>query len=153
MRRAIPVLVGSAAVMLALAVPALHLHVTAGDNRGIPAGTQATEGLFVLQRTLGRGALAPNQILVDTGRPGGALSPGVVAAQRRLVAMLRADRAVDPSSVVAPVGIPAARAHQAGLLDPSGRIAQIRAAGYSDSGTQAAVDLVHRIRDRYVPAG
>jgi len=152
MRRPIPVLIGSSAVMLALAIPALHLHLTAGDNRRIPGGTEATEGLFVLERTLGPGALAPNQIVVDTGRPGGALTPAVVAAERRLVAMLRADRAVDAASVVAPALLSPARAHQLNLLDRTGQIAQIRAAGYSDSGTQAAVDLVHRIRDWYVPA-
>ena len=153
MRRPIPVLVGSAAVMLAIAVPALQLKLTGGDNRGVPGGTNATEGLFVLQRTLGPGALAPNQILVDTGRPGGALAPSVVAAERRLVALLRADPKIDASTVLAPALVPSlARAHQASLLDPANQIAQIRAAGFSDSGTQAAVDLVHRIRDRYIPA-
>jgi RND superfamily putative drug exporter len=74
-----------------------------------------------------------------------------VAAQRRLVAELAADRAVDRGTVIAPAFTDAARAHQANLLDPTDRFLQIRASGYSDSGTQAAVDLVHRIRDRYVP--
>jgi uncharacterized membrane protein YdfJ with MMPL/SSD domain len=153
MRRPIPILVGSAAVMLALAVPALQLKVTGGDNRGVPSGTNATDGLFVLERTLGPGALAPNQILVDTGRPGGALAPSVTAAERRLVTLLRSDRAVDPSTAVAPAFVSSvARAQQASLLDPTNQIAQLRAAGYSDSGTQAAIDLVHRIRNRHVPA-
>jgi len=153
MRAPVPILLGSAALMLAIAVPALQLKLTGGDNRGVPAGTNATDGLFVLERTLGPGALAPHQILVDTGRPGGALTPSVLAAERRLVAMLRTDRAVDPATVIAPVLAPTlARAHQASLLDPSNQIAQIRAAGYSDAGTHAAMDLVHRIRNRYVPA-
>ncbi len=152
MRRPVLVAVLSGGLMLLIALPALQLKLTGGDNRGVPGGTQATEGLFVLERTLGAGTLAPNQILLNTGRPGGALAPAVVNAQRTLVAMLRADPGVNPKTVIAPFMVPPARAHQASLLDATDQIAQIRAAGYSDSGTQAAIDLVHRIRDRYVPA-
>ena len=152
MRRPIPVLVVSAAAMLAIAAPALGLKTTAGDNRGTPGGTNATNGLLVLERTLGPGALAPNQIVIDTGRPGGALSPSILAAERRLVDSLRADAAVDASSVLAPVFFPTAGAHQASLLNANNEIAQVRAAGFSDSGTKAAMDLVHRIRNHYVPA-
>jgi RND superfamily putative drug exporter len=152
MRRPVAFLVVSTAIMLAIAAPALQLKVTGGDNRGTPRGTNATDGLFVLEDTLGAGSLAPNQIIVDTHRPGGALTPAVIAAERRLVAMLRADRAVNPASVLAPAFVSAAKAHQASLLDPTNQIIQIRAAGYSDAGTQAAIDLVHRIRNRYLPA-
>ncbi len=151
MRRPIPVLIGSAAVMLAIAFPALQLKLTGGDNRGIPNGTNATDGLLVLEKTLGPGALAPHQIVVDTGPAGGALAPSVRAAEVRLVRLLRSDRAIDPSTVAAPALLGAGRAHQASLLDPTDQIAQIRAAGYSDSGTQTAMDLVHRIRGRYIP--
>ena len=152
MRRPIPVLLASAAVLLAIAAPALGLKVTGGDNRSTPGGTNATEGLFLLERTLGPGSLSPHQVLVDTGRPGGALSAPVRAAELRLVALLRADPAINPSSVLAPALLPSARAHAASLLDSTDQIVQIRASGYIDSGTEAAVALVHRIRDRYVPA-
>ena len=152
MRRPVLVAVLSGGLMLLIAFPALQLKLTGGDNRGVPRGTQATEGLFVLERTLGPGSLAPNQIMVDTGRPGGALAADVISAQRRQVAMLRADPGVNAKTVIAPFMVPPSRAHQASLLDPTDQIAQIRAAGYSDSGTQAAIDLVHRIRNRYVPA-
>ena len=77
-------------LMLALALPALGLALTGGDNRGVPLTTESTRGLHVLETTLGPGALAPHQIVVDTHRPGGATDPAVVAAQRRLVAALRA---------------------------------------------------------------
>jgi RND superfamily putative drug exporter len=153
MRHPVPILIASCAVMLALAYPALQLRVTAGDNRGYPGGTEATNGLFILERTLGAGSLAPNQILIDTGRAGGALAPRVVAAEERLVAMLRADPTVNPNTVAAPF-----LAHSTGqatadnLLDRSKQIAQIRAAQYQDSGTEQAMNLVHRIRGRYIPA-
>jgi uncharacterized membrane protein YdfJ with MMPL/SSD domain len=151
MRYPIPVFVASSAAMLALAVPALQLKLTGGDNRGVPGGTQATDGLFVLERTLGPGALAPNQIVVDTGRAGGAFAPSIVAAQRRLVAELRTDHAIDSRTIIAPAFVPPARAHQANLLDPTNQILQIRAAGYGDSGSHAAMSLVRRIRNQYVP--
>jgi uncharacterized membrane protein YdfJ with MMPL/SSD domain len=109
--------------------------------------------LFILERTLGAGSLAPNQILVDTQRPGGALAPSVVAAEQRLVAMLRADPAVNPRTVAAPFLAPSTgQATAANLLDPANQIAQIRAAPYEDSGTEQAMNLVHRIRGRYIPA-
>jgi RND superfamily putative drug exporter len=151
MRRPLPILVAASVLMLAIATPARHLAVTAGDNRGYPAGTPATDGLFVLERTLGSGSLAPDQILIDTNRPGGALAPGVVAAERRLVGMLRADKAVSPKTVAAPFMVAAAKARAASLLDPSEQIAQVRAASFQDSGTRQAMALVRRIRGRYLP--
>ena len=106
----------------------------------------------MLERTLGPGALAPHQIVVDTHRPGGASDPAVVAAQRRLVAALRRDREVEPETIAAPAFVPRVQARQANLVDADGRVLQVRAAGHSDSGTAAAKDLVKRIRDRYIPA-
>ncbi|HEY7076682.1 MAG TPA: MMPL family transporter [Solirubrobacteraceae bacterium] len=152
MRRPVLFFCGAAGLMLALAVPALSLHLTGGDNRGVPLTTEATRGLHVLETTLGPGALAPHQIVIDTHRPGGANTPAMVAAQARFVRELRGDPAIAPQTVVAPILLPRARAHQANLLDASEQVVQIRAAGHTDSGTQTAIDLVHRIRDRYVPA-
>jgi uncharacterized membrane protein YdfJ with MMPL/SSD domain len=67
------------------------------------------------------------------------------------VALLAFDRAVDRSTIAAPAFVSPARARQLNLLDPTARFAQIRAAGFSDSGTTTASDLVHRIRSLYVP--
>jgi putative drug exporter of the RND superfamily len=161
MRRPILYLVASAGLMLALLAPAAGLSVTGGDNRGMPTTTEATRGLAVLESTLGPGSLAPNQIVVDTGKPGGAWSAESLAAQRRLIAALRADREIVRKTVQAPAllvrrpGPPARRAlalaRQANLVDPQSRVIQVRAAGRHDIGTHAAMDLVDRIRDRYVP--
>jgi RND superfamily putative drug exporter len=152
MRRPVLFFCGAAGLMLALAVPALGLHLTGGDNRGVPLTTESTRGLHVLETTLGPGALAPHQIVVDTHQRGGANAPAMIAAQLRFVRELRSDPAIAPQTVVAPVLLSADRARQANLLDPTGQVLQIRAAGHTDSGTQTAIDLVHRIRDRYVPA-
>jgi uncharacterized membrane protein YdfJ with MMPL/SSD domain len=152
MRRPIVFFVGAGGLMLALAAPALGLQVTGGDNRGVPLTTEATRGLHVLETTLGPGALAPHQIVVDTGRPGGASDPAVAAAVRRLVAELRSDPEIEGQTIAAPIGVPRAAALQANLIDRTGQVIQIRAAGHSDAGTPQAIDLVHRIRERYLPA-
>jgi RND superfamily putative drug exporter len=162
MRHPVRYLVTAGVPMLALALLATQLHLTSGDNRGVPKTTESTRGLALLESTLGPGALAPNQVVIDTGRPGAAWSPSVIAAQRRLVAAVRKDPEVDPGTIQAPAlltrgpGRPDARTlaqlRRANLVDPSGRYVQVRVSGRSDSGTDAAVDLVHRLRDRYVPA-
>jgi uncharacterized membrane protein YdfJ with MMPL/SSD domain len=152
MRRPVVWFVLAGGFMLTLALPALGLALTGGDNRGVPLTTESTRGLHVLETTLGPGALAPHQIVVDTHRPGGANDPAVVAAERRLVAELRGDPAIVPATIAAPAGLPPALARQANLLDPQARVLQIRAAGHDDSGAKSSMDVVHRLRDRYVPA-
>jgi len=156
MRHPIIYAVGAAAVMIALAIPAFQLHLTGGDNRGIPTTTEATRGLALLEQTLGPGALAPNQIAIDTHEAGGATAPGVVAAERRLVAELRSDPQIDRSTIQAPVLLGSGQrsltaAQSAHLIDRTNEVIQVRAAGRSDAGTTEAIDLVHRIRDTYVP--
>jgi len=157
MRRPVLYLVCSSVLMLGLAVPALDLKLTGGDNRGIPLTTQATQGMALLQRTLGPGTLAPHQIAVDTGRRHGALQPETVAAQRRLIGALRRDPEVEPQTLQAPALLPQTRigrraARRANLLDRDGRVLQIRVAGRGDAGTEEAMELVHRIRDSYILA-
>jgi uncharacterized membrane protein YdfJ with MMPL/SSD domain len=151
MRRPVLFFVAAGGLMIALALPAVGLNVTGGDNRGVPLTTESTRGLHVLETTLGPGALAPHQIVVDTGRPGGARDPAIIAAERRLAAELRRDPAVIPSTVITPSSLPPAQARQANLVDPQGQVLQVRAAGKSDSGTQQAMDFVKRIRNDYVP--
>ena len=156
MRHPIPVLVGSAAVMLAIAFPALQLKLTGGDNRGIPSGTNATDGLIVLEHTLGPGALAPQP---DRGRH----RPSWRRAGARRCApprcdwspLLRSDHAIDPSSRGRRRRFsPAPRAHQASLLDPTESDRPDPRRGLQRLGDAARRwHLVHRIRDRYVPDG
>jgi uncharacterized membrane protein YdfJ with MMPL/SSD domain len=157
MRRPVLYLVVAGGLMVGLALPALGLHVTSGDNRGVPLTKESTRGFALLRDTLGPGALAPNQVVIDTGRPGGALAPPLIAAESRLVAQLRRDREVKPATILSPsllaLGTPIGRkrAEENSLIDERGEVAQIRVAGHGDSGTAEAQDLVHRIRDVYIP--
>jgi uncharacterized membrane protein YdfJ with MMPL/SSD domain len=152
MRRPVRYLLAAGVPMLALALIGTQLHLTGGDNRGVPKTTESTRGLALLEDTLGPGALAPNQIVVDSGRAGGAWSPQVVSAQRTLIATVSQDPEVDSATIQAPALVPRAAARRANLVDPTARYVQMRVAGRSDSGTDAAVDLVHRLRADYVPA-
>jgi RND superfamily putative drug exporter len=151
MRHPVAYLLVTATVLLALAIPATGLHVTGGDNRSTPPGTEAANGLLLLDSRIGPGPLAPHQIVVDTGRPGGASAPATVAAELRMIAELRADPRIEPATIQAPALTTPTLARQANLIDASARTLQIRAAGYTDAGTQTAVDLVRRIRGSYVP--
>jgi RND superfamily putative drug exporter len=152
MRRPWPYLLGSTALMLALALPALQLHLTGGDNRNTPHGTQASEGLYLLEATIGPGALAPHQVVVKSAAPGGATSPATVAAEQRLVALLRSDPRIVAASIQAPSLGPAAAVRQAQLLDSAQQTLQIRASGRTDAGTFEAKKLVQAIRSDYIPA-
>jgi len=156
MRRPVLYTVVAGGLMIGLALPALGLHVTSGDNRGVPLSKESTEGFELLRKTLGPGALAPNQILVETGRPDGAYAPDVIAAENRLVAQLRRDPEVKPATILSPSSLPRGPAGRAvaernSLVSGNGQVAQIRVAGHGDSGTKAAQDLVDRIRDVYIP--
>ncbi len=151
MRRPVMYLVASVSVLVALAIPALHLHLTGGDNRGTPRGTQASEGLYLLTGSIGPGPLAPHQVVIDTGHPGGATAPATVAAELRLVRELGADPRIEAATIQAPVLSSAAVNREAGLLDANSRTLQIRAAGRTEPGTFQAADLVHAIRSKYIP--
>ncbi len=156
MRHPVAYLVVAGTLMVGLALPAVGLHLTGGDNRGVPLTTESTRGLALLRSTLGPGALAPNQVVIDTGRRGGAYSAGIVAAENRLVAELRHDPRVNPETILSPSLLPAgprgrALARRNSLVDAEARVVQIRAAGRQDSGTAASQDLVHSIRDTYIP--
>jgi uncharacterized membrane protein YdfJ with MMPL/SSD domain len=157
MRRPVLYLVLAGGLMVGLALPALGLKITSGDNRGVPLTRESTQGFALLRDTLGPGALAPNQLMIVTNRPNGAFSPAVRAAEDRLIAELRRDPEVQAATIVSPSRFPPgprgrALAERASLVDPSGEVAQIRVAGKGDSGTEAAQNLVDRIRDTYVPA-
>ena len=151
MRRPVAVLVVTATVMLTLAIPAFGLHVTSGDNRNTPPGTEAANGLLLLESRIGPGPLAPHQVVVDTGRPGGATSAATAAAEQRLLAQLRSDPRIEAGTLQAPAGLSYAAARRANLVDPSDAVLQIRAAGHTDAGTETAVDLVRKIRGTYIP--
>jgi RND superfamily putative drug exporter len=130
------------ALLLAAAIPAFWLDVGPGTNKGIPQDLESTRALNVLGDAAGEGAIAPTELIVDTGRAGGAEDPDVGAALDRLRSGLAADPEVE--TVVA---LPGAQG-----VDASGRYIHLQTIGRSEYGVPDAMDYVHRLRDDIVPA-
>jgi uncharacterized membrane protein YdfJ with MMPL/SSD domain len=142
MRRPLAYLAVGAALPVAAAVPAFWLQLTPGSAFGIPRHPQAVQGFDVLRKAVGPGAVAPAQVLVDSGRRGGVREPRIQAAIARLLPRLEADR-----EVAAVYYRPGGR-----FIDPSGRYAQVLAFSKHDYGERPAQDFARRLRSSIVPS-
>jgi RND superfamily putative drug exporter len=129
-------------LLIALAIPVAWLQLTPGATAGIPQYPQSVRGLNVLQATLGPGAIAPAQVLVDTGRAGGLRAPGVSAAIARLVAAAERDPEVSATYFTG----------SGRFVDPTRRYAQVIVATRHEYGSEPAQRFVSRLRDRLIPA-
>ena len=103
MRRPVWFAVGTTALLLALAAPALALELGPGSNEGIPKRLESVQGLDVMATAVGKGALAPTTVVIDTGEEMGVRQPEVQDATRSFVARLTLDPEVarvdfEPSS-------------------------------------------------------
>jgi RND superfamily putative drug exporter len=142
MRRPVAFLGGGAALLVAIAIPVFALQLTPGSAQGIPQHPQAVHGFDILKRAVGAGALSPTQIVVDSGRPGGATTAPVQRSIGTLIAGLQRDPEVRYVRY----------APRQPWLDPSGRYAQIVVAGHHEYGEEEAQSFVHRLRDNIIPA-
>jgi uncharacterized membrane protein YdfJ with MMPL/SSD domain len=134
--------IGAAALLVAGAIPLAWIQLTPGATAGIPQYPQSVRGLNVLQDTLGPGAIAPAQVLIDAGRPGRALDPAVQRAIGRLAGGLRRD-----PEVAATYFLPGGR-----FLDRTRRYAQVIVATKHEYGSEEAKSFVHRLRSSLIPA-
>jgi RND superfamily putative drug exporter len=141
MRRPLVFAIGTTALLLALATPITALELGPGSNEGVPQNLEAVKGLNVLTGAVGEGAISPTKIVIDTGRPGGARDPRVLAAKERLASLLRGDSEVAEVVAAGPQ-----------TVDRSGRYVQIDAIGKHEYGLPPAQEFVDRLRDVIVPA-
>ncbi len=128
-------------VLVAAAIPVAWLQLTPGATAGIPQYPQSVRGLSVLERVLGPGAVAPAQVLVDTGRPGGVDSPQVRAAVGRLVREVGRD-----PEATATYYVPGGR-----FIDPTHRYAQVIVATRHEYGSEQAQSFARRLRGELIP--
>jgi RND superfamily putative drug exporter len=142
MRRPVLVAAGATLLLLVLTLPVLALQLGPGSNSGIPQSLQAVEGNNVLTAAVGAGAVAPTDIVIDTGRAGGASDPATQAAKGRLVTELTADPEV--------AGVDDGTGPQ--YVDATGRYLHFHVIGRHEYGVPAAQRFVHRLRDDLVPA-
>ena len=96
MRRPVLFFCAAGGLMLALALPALGLALTGGDNRGVPLTTESTQRPARAgdDARPGRARAAPAR--GRHPRAGGASDPAMLAAERRFVAEVREDPELDP---------------------------------------------------------
>jgi RND superfamily putative drug exporter len=86
--------------------------------------------------------VAPANVVVDTGRAGGARDPAIAAAVAELERRLRADpQIVDVAFGLTPQHV-----------DESARYLNVEAVGREDYGKPESLDFVDRLRDEIVPA-
>ena len=142
MRRPVPVAVATTALLLVLAAPLLTIEVGPGSNEGIPERLESVKGLRVLSAAVGEGALAPTEIVVDTGRVGGVRDEDVRSALTRLVETVRGD-----PEIVAVAFEPSSPRH----VDVTGRYVVVSAIGEDEYGKPDSLAFVDRLRSEIVP--
>jgi len=142
MRRPLGYLALGASALVAAAVPVLDLQLTPGSASGTPQYPESIRGFNVLREAVGPGALAPAQVLVDTGRPDGVRDAAVGDAIERLIAAVRGDPEV--ARVDYEPGPP--------YVDATARYAYVTIAGRHEYGELAAQDFARRLRGELIPA-
>jgi RND superfamily putative drug exporter len=139
-----PALVASATAgfLLLLTLPLLGLQLGPGSNEGIPKSLEAMKGYRVLTEAVGAGAVSPANVVVDTGKPGGARDPAVAEALSALSGLL----ARDPR--VAAVQLDTTPQH----VDPTGRYVNVEVVGREEYGRPESLEFVERLRGTLIPS-
>jgi RND superfamily putative drug exporter len=135
MRRPLAVLFGGTALLLALAGPALALRVTPGSFEGIPHAPESSQGLELLRDGVGSGAVTPTHVVIDGG-----------ARSRPAIERLVDGLARDPEVHIV------ARGTRPPYVDDHRRFSRVIVVGRHEYGDPETRALVHRLRDRLVPA-
>jgi uncharacterized membrane protein YdfJ with MMPL/SSD domain len=142
MRRPVLFAVGTAALLLAFAAPVIDLELGPGSNEGIPSNLESIRGLEILSSAVGDGAVSPTEIVIDTGRAGGARDPEVRQALDGFETLLLQDPEVGRVTY----------AEGPQFIDPTGRYLRIAAVGKHEYGLPESLDFVDRLRNQIVPA-
>ena len=141
MRRPIVFAAGTVALLVALALPLTALQLGPGSNEGVPQRLEAVQGLNVLAAEIGHGAISPTEIVIDTGRAGGASDAQIQADKERLATLLRTDPEITDVVADGPQ-----------TIDPSRRYIKLEAVGKHEYGLPQSQQFVDRMRDEIIPA-
>ena len=145
MRRPLLYLAAGATALVAVAAPVLDLQLTPGSASGTPQSPESIRGFNVLREAVGPGALAPTQILVDSGRENGIRAPAIQNGIDELIASVRRDPEVVRVDFAAGRRAPP-------YIDATGRYAYLSVAGKHEYGALAAQDFARRLREELIPA-
>ncbi len=130
------VLLASLVALGALGAGAAQLHLTPGSLTAIPSEMPSARAISLVGSTIGPGFLTPLEVLIDTGRPGGANAPAEVAARQSLATTLLTTPGV---SLVALDTRPP-------YVDATHRIARVLVIGPDEFGAPASQALVGVVR-------
>jgi RND superfamily putative drug exporter len=125
-------LIGSVAILVALALPALDLRTGSAGVRTIPDGYPSKDGFNALESEFGVGTVDSAQVVAE----GDIQSPKARAAIENLVELLSNDTAFRAPDV---------------SMSPDGELATVEAQVRGDSRDEAAVQAVERLRTEVVP--
>jgi putative drug exporter of the RND superfamily len=123
-------------------VPVLDLDLGPGSNTGVPTELESMQGLTLLTEAVGAGATSPTEIVIDTGRAGGAQDPELRRAIDGFGTLVRRDPEV--ARVTLPEGPQ--------FIDSTGRYARVEVVGVHEYGLPESMEFVERLRDEIVPA-
>jgi RND superfamily putative drug exporter len=140
-RRPLVVAVGAMTVLLAAATPVVWLQLTPASVTAIPPNIQADRGLALLRDRVGPGVITPIEVVLDSGRPHGALTAAVGAATLRFAHELLDQ----PDVFVVAIGT------RPPYVASSGRYGRTVVIERDDFGDEASQQLVHQIRAQMVP--
>jgi RND superfamily putative drug exporter len=141
-RRRVPVLIGTAGLLVALASTAFVLRVVPGSFASLPRGTESSRAIRLLRDGVGPGAATPASIVVDAGSGGSARR----GATRNAVARLADELSHDPEVLVV------ANGSRKPYTDRSGQFARVLVVNRHEYGADQTRSLVRRLRTRLVPA-
>jgi RND superfamily putative drug exporter len=140
--RPVTVLVVSLAVLGGASSLTLWLHLTPASVTAIPQQLQSTRALQLVREKAGAGVITPIEIVVDTGRHGGADSAPEAAARLRLATLILHRH----ETFVVAIG------SRYPFVDTTGRFEQIVVVTRHDFGAASTQHFVNTLRDDLIPS-
>jgi len=140
--RPVTVLVVSLALLGGASSLTLWLQLTPASVTAIPHQLQSTRALALIREKAGAGVITPIEIVVDTGRRGGADSAREAAARLRLATLVLHRH----ETFVVAIG------SRYPFVDTSGRFDQIVVVTRHDFGDESTQHFVSTIRDDLIPS-
>lgn len=129
-------LAGALVVLAALAASSWWLQLTPASLSALPSSMSSARALDALSARFGPGVATPIEIVIDTGRRGGAATPSEEAARLRLAKIIL----TDPEVAIVAIG------DKAPYVGGEGRYEQIYVIGRDEFGAPATQALVGAIR-------
>ena len=142
LRRPVAVLATSTVVLALGASSVLWLQLTPGSVAAVPQYLESAHALSVVANRIGPALITPNEVVVDLGGSHRANSSAMKAARLKLAeAILHF-----PEVFALAIGT------KPPFVDATGRYEQIFVVGRHEFGAAASQQLVHALRDTYIPS-